>query len=683
MVKLKRNYTDTSQFDNGILPYGKAFATSLQWLYDDDEFNDETISEEEYDSNCLYYMNGVLPICDFMSVVTDIIYLAFQDFGEPNIKNYINLIEKDYVIMSYSEPVLRYDGEYMILGKVKPSTTEVILWSAYLYSHLRKEFEPQNEKVVRADKLLFKLYAQKTCLKPELVKGTFLMKRFNKTILVFLKNIPTHNSEQEEKIAQDNAPNPEMEESVLDKIPANNIANYYEGWRNGKKGGFVQEHGIYRFYEMAYNKGGMLDDVYPNQPEKNPITAVGIVAYWLMFNSKKELVLKRLTQYRNGIPQNIREEFDNYTKERFNQFKAEHRDDPFTLDEDWDWEYEFYTKYIIPHEIKLNKKSEALFDYISDSDINLVQAVMNYYIKYLKKRRSEKGYRVSPELLVLRAVDSRDNTKYEDLEEYEVNNILEKLEGEGFIKVAWIEGHKPEGTRMLDKGRAYLKHLEEGVPSEISNHSGKRGQNRKLKGISHPPKYMTLKYVTHGANKELVKRQRDRVKLLFEKWKTPEMKLPDGGWGWLDASIASKDFCDLFEGNDRCCNLKINRGKPNVVTVFFTRLLKYIPEGKKETLIEVQTKQSAPQIMLEQFGVNAINNLKRLSPTDIKRLKESIYILDWNAPLPLKQGGGDTNYDLSDTALQLYSAYIDLGINQDADVEQAIKSGVLRKGKHT
>ncbi len=219
--------------------------------------------------------------------------------------------------------------------------------------------------------------------------------------------------------------------------------------------------------------------------------------------------------------------------------------------------------------------------------------------------------------------------------------------------------------------------------SKTTNNGSKRGRGKQLKGISHPPKYMTLKYVTHGANKELVKRQRDRVKLLYEKWKTPEVKRLDAGWGWLDASIFFKDFCDLFEGKDRCCNLKLNRGKPNVVTVFFTRLLKYIPEGKEETLIEGQTKQSAPQIMMEQFGANAINNLKRLSPTDIKRLKESIYILDWNAPLPLIPGGSDTDYDLRDETLQLCSANIDLGIEQDADVEQAVKSGVLRKGKHT
>jgi hypothetical protein len=243
---------------------------------------------------------------------------------------------------------------------------------------------------------------------------------------------------------------------------------------------------------------------------------------------------------------------------------------------------------------------------------------------------------------------------------------------------------------ILEKEKQKEKANKEVLPTEAmevfsktTNNGSKRERGKQLKGISHPPKYMTLKYVTHGANKELVKRQRDRVKLLYEKWKTPEVKQLDGGWGWLDASIFSKDFCDLFEGKDRCCNLKLNRGKPNVVTVFFTRLLKYIPEGKDETLIEGQTKQSAPQIMMEQFGANAINNLKRLSPTDIKRLKESIYILDWNAPLPLIPGGSDTDYDLRDETLQLCSANIDLGIEQDADVEQAVKSGVLRKGKHT
>ena len=197
MVKLKRNYTDSTQFDNGILPWGKALATSLQWLYDDEEFEDDSISEEEYDRNMLYYMDGILPIYDFMSLVADVIYMAFRDFGEPDIKNYLNLLQDiETGKWGNNKPRLQYDGDFMILGEVSTWTTEVILWSAYLYCHIRREFEPENERAVRADKLLYKLYARQTCLMPELVKNTFLMKHFKKTELVFLKNRPTDHGKQ-------------------------------------------------------------------------------------------------------------------------------------------------------------------------------------------------------------------------------------------------------------------------------------------------------------------------------------------------------------------------------------------------------------------------------------------------------------------------------------------------------
>ena len=249
-----------------------------------------------------------------------------------------------------------------------------------------------------------------------------------------------------------------MEHSVLDKITTNNWCYYYEGWRNGKKGGFVQKQGIYRFHEKVRNKAGNLDNLY-DEEEDNPIVAIGIVAYWLIFNSRKDNVIKRLTNYRVEIPKDMKEQFDNYTKVRFEQFKNEHRDDPNTWD--WDWEYQFYAKAIIPHEICLNKQSEALFDYISDSDIALVKAVMKNYIKYLKKCRADKGYRVSPELLVLRSIDTLNEYVLEDLEDFEINTILDRLEKEGYVRVAWVEGHSPESIRLLDKGRAYLKQLEE------------------------------------------------------------------------------------------------------------------------------------------------------------------------------------------------------------------------------
>lgn len=199
----------------------------------------------------------------------------------------------------------------------------------------------------------------------------------------------------EEKDAPIKPQNTQMEESVLDKIPANNWCYYYEGWRNGKKGGFIQEQGKYRFREMFRNKNGNLENVH-NKEDEDPIVAIGIVAFWLIFKQGKELVLQKLTKY-TFIPESMPEMFEIYTKERFDEFRKMNRDNPDTLD--WDWDFEFYTNYIIPHELAFNKQSEALFDYISDSDIALVRAVMDRYIKYLKDIRTEKGYQAKEDTI--------------------------------------------------------------------------------------------------------------------------------------------------------------------------------------------------------------------------------------------------------------------------------------------
>ena len=505
MVKIQRIYTDSSQFDNGKLLFGKALATSLQWLYDEDEFPDE--------KDWPYCMDGVLPICDFMTMVAGFISMAFQDFGEPNIKNCINLIEKDHSYSMFSKPELQYVGGEMILGKVRHFTTEVILWAAYLYCHIRKDIDRNNENVERADKLLYKLYVQETGLKREYVKDTFLMKHFNQTALNFIKNISNSPEikETEENENINTQSNNEMGTSVLNKISPNNIRYYYEGWRNGKHGSICQTNGIYRFVEQAYGKSGILDAVNKNEKD-NPIVAIGIVAYWLQFNSRMDTVIKRLTKYNCEKPKDIREQFDNYTQIRFIQFRQEHRDDPDTWN--WDWEFEFYTKYIIPHEMKLNKISGALFDYITDDDIKLVQSVMRNYIKYLKTVREERGYHVNPELLVLRAIESGDETKQEDLEEFVVNTILDKLEDKGYIKVAWIEGHKSEGVRLLDKGWCYLKQLEAAKQdvSKPANNKVKTEPNSRNKPKPKAPKntnaFTKSTFTCKGLNEDQFKVQR-------------------------------------------------------------------------------------------------------------------------------------------------------------------------------
>ena len=457
-LRVRLRYKSTSDFGKGDhLNFDKALAHALEWLYDEDHFEDER--------TWLYCMEGVLPIYIMMSIVTDIFTFALQDYAETNIKDYILRMEEGNYKHGWNDnkPSLLYLGDEIVLGRVHTFTSEVILWATYLYVSFRADIEEDNEKLKKAKEVLYKLFWKKTGLKEEFVKDTFLMKHFDQTIRDFAMDV-LHRY-KDDKPAADNKPkqtpvNNQMEESVLNYISPTEMRYYYEGWRNGKHGSICQRNGIYRFVEQAHGKSGILDDVKRNKDD-NPIVANGIVAYWLQFNSRMDTVIKLLTIYKNEIPKNIREQFDNYTKISFEQFREKYRDDPNTWN--WDWEYEFYTKYIIPHEMELNKISEALFDYISDSDINLVRAVMKNYIKYLKKCRVEKGYRVSPELLVLRSIDTLNEYALEDLEDYEINTTLDRLEGEGYVRVAWVEGHSPEAVRLLDKGRAYLKQLEEGA----------------------------------------------------------------------------------------------------------------------------------------------------------------------------------------------------------------------------
>ena len=457
-LKVRLRYKSTYDFGEGDhLRFDKSLAHALEWLYDEDNFEDER--------TWLYCMSGVLPIYVMMSIVTDFFFFALQDYAETNIRDYILRMEEgnDKHGWNDNKPSLLYLGDEIVLGRVHTFTSEVILWATYLYACFRADIEEDNERFKKAKDVLYKLFWKKTGMKKEYVNDTFLMKHFDQTIHDLAMDV-LHRYKEDKHVVdnknQQSSINKNMAESVIDKISPSNIRFYFEGWRNGKHGSICQQNGIYRFVEQARGKSGMLDDVKKNK-EDNPIVAIGIVAYWLQFNSRMDPVIKRLTKYNCEIPKDIREQFDNYTKIRFEQFRKEHRDDPNTLD--WDWEYEFYVNTIIPHEIAFNKRTEALFDYISDSDIKLVQAVMKNYIKYLKKCRADKGYQVSPELLVLRAVDSQDDAKYEDLEDYEVKTILEKLKDEGYVDAMWVHGQKlPWVCKILDKGRAYLKQLEEG-----------------------------------------------------------------------------------------------------------------------------------------------------------------------------------------------------------------------------
>lgn len=167
-----------------------------------------------------------------------------------------------------------------------------------------------------------------------------------------------------------------MEQSVLDRIKqGNHVASDFI-WRNGKMGVItdMKYSGNYRFFECYIGENGMLHRRHPeHEPiENNPLVCIGITAYWL--------------DNRKG-PAGIRRIFDVYTKRAFEDFKYMFRNDVNTVYwKDADWKKYFYM-FSIPQEKKKNKVSEALFEYITPYDQQLVRDVMKEYIHYLQDIR--------------------------------------------------------------------------------------------------------------------------------------------------------------------------------------------------------------------------------------------------------------------------------------------------------
>lgn len=171
-----------------------------------------------------------------------------------------------------------------------------------------------------------------------------------------------------------------MEQSVLDKISqATNYNYFYDGWANGTLGCIVDHSGkcIYRFHQAERDINGNLHAL-SNNDEDAPVVAVGIVAYWLHFRQNNNRLASLFGPDAKSIPQI----FQDYTADRLRAYKKHHEQTPSC----WrsDFERDFYTHHIIPSERRLIKQSEALFEYITPDDRQLVRDVMKEYILYLQ-----------------------------------------------------------------------------------------------------------------------------------------------------------------------------------------------------------------------------------------------------------------------------------------------------------
>ena len=444
-----------------------------------------------------------------------------------------------------------------------------------------------------------------------------------------------------------------MEQSVLDKIsPFSNVDCYFDGWRNGKIGAITDVEGncIYRFIETVRNENG--DIVVVNKSKENyPIVAVGITAYWIVNRKNFNPLMTKLGGGAKREHKSVREMFDAYTEERYNRFKDYYKDNPDTWD--WDWDYRFYAEHIIPNELRLNRQAEALFDYISDTDIELVRSLMNNYIKYLKTIRQEKGYHASPDYLVLRSIAYSDESMLEDLEVYEVNETLDKLEKEGYVRVAWIEGHTPEAIRLLDKGKVYLKQLEErcrtkATSPDAPNVSRVNAKNKKKKNSSKT----TATFVYNGYGDDPFQEQ--RLELIASHLL---------GQFVLGRKTSKSTIKDFFTGKEIADNTKIFwKGTKSELVYFFRELnlRGYIKHSNHEKLwvivaSHIKIKKELKKCNLKDVPISA-DSLQTYSCKPkkemMRKLDKIIKFFEPDIKMTLEQAEIDTETEAEDARYQ-------------------------------
>ena len=170
--------------------------------------------------------------------------------------------------------------------------------------------------------------------------------------------------------------------------------------------------------------------------------------------------------------------------------------------------------------------------------------------------------------------------------------------------------------------------------SSTINRKGKAPKQKKENERRLSSKPMTLKYFTHG-NNGVLRKQRNRVDIVFKKWNE---------WGWIDEQISPDDFDAFFEGEPRHCNITW-KANTTVLTLLLQKLL-------KQPYITEQKRQSASSMVKAQFGLTQNFDASRRADDDKFRIEATVYLLNINNPLPLRDGGYDDDYDTTDAALQ-------------------------------
>ena len=163
--------------------------------------------------------------------------------------------------------------------------------------------------------------------------------------------------------------------SLFDRISKSKTSTYItDRWKNGKTGSIVDLKGdyVYRFVDYIV-AGESVREKYKNDEEKMscPIVACGIVGYWLKHHD---------TMGNKGL-------FESYYDIHLKAYERKHGRD----DDAWERNLtkEFSSKIHIVEEKRRIKVSEAIFDYLPDSDCQKILSITQSYQKFARAKRKE------------------------------------------------------------------------------------------------------------------------------------------------------------------------------------------------------------------------------------------------------------------------------------------------------
>ena len=179
-------------------------------------------------------------------------------------------------------------------------------------------------------------------------------------------------------------------------------------------------------------------------------------------------------------------------------------------------------------------------------------------------------------------------------------------------------------------------YLEEEPSASLPSSNKKSMTAKPKKKVVRKPndKPKTLKYFAH-VNKGILRKQNERLTIVFEKWNS---------WGWIGNETTTNDFDSFFEGEPRHCNITW-KANTTILTILLQELL-------KQAYITKQKGQSPSSMVREQFGLTPNFDQSRITEEDRVKIDVTVYLLNIDNPLPLRNGGEDDDYDTTDAAIQ-------------------------------